>query len=132
MENPAQLDAPSQTTKDVSSHRIMKTQSTNYQVEGDVSMYPEALQMLIVALKHSILSTTMFNSFDVPLSRLYLVWSTTTYNKALDVITFNLVNDKKVRLTKKLFCQILEIPNSPPCSALSNDQVIRMFNEVGH
>lgn len=90
----------------------MKIQGTNYQVEADESLYPEGLKMLVVALKICILSTLMFNSFVVPLSWLSQEGSTATYSKALDVITFNLVNDKKVRLTKKMFCQILEIPNS--------------------
>ena len=57
----------SQTTEDVSSQPIMKIQSTNYQVHGDVDAYPKGLQMLIVALQNSVLSTTMFNSFLVPL-----------------------------------------------------------------
>ena len=47
----------SATIEDVSSQPIMKIQSTNYQVERDVSLYPKELQMLIVALKHSVLST---------------------------------------------------------------------------
>lgn len=132
MANPAHADVPSQTTKYVSSQPIMKIQSTKYQVEGDVSLYPEALQMLIVALKHSVLSTAMFNSVDVPLSWLSLVGSTTTYIIAMDVTTFNLVNDKKVHLTKKLFCQILDIPNSPSYCVLTNAEVIYMFNEMSH
>ena len=88
--------------------------------------------MLIVALKHSVLYTTMFNSFSVPLYWISLAGSTAMYIKALDVITFHLMNDNKLCLSKKLFCQILEVPNSPPYCVLSNDQFIHMFNEMGH
>lgn len=110
----------------------MKIQGTNYQVEWDVSLYPEELKMLIAALKSFVLSTAMFNSFVVPLSLLSQARSTATYSKALDVITFNLVNDKKICLSKKLFCQILEILNSPPYTDLSYAQIIYIFNEIGH
>ena len=96
MGNPADVVAPSQTTDDASSQTIMKIQSTNYQVEGDISLYPEELKMLIVALKNSILSTAMFNLFAVPLSWLSLAGSTANYSKAMDVITFILVNEKKM------------------------------------
>ena len=60
--------AQTNTTEDVVSQLIMKLQSTNYQVEADVSLYPQELKMMIVALQHSGLSTAMFNAFDVPMS----------------------------------------------------------------
>lgn len=132
MATPADADAPSQTTVDVTSQPIMKIQGTNYPVEGDVSLYPEELKMLIVTLNRSVLSTAMFNYFVVPLSWLSQVGSTATYCKALDVIMFNLVNDKKIRLYRKLFCQIIEIPNFAPYIDLSFSQIIYMFNEMGH
>ena len=43
-----------------------------------------------------------------------------------------MVNDKKVRLSKTLFCQILEIPNAPPYTDLSFAQVLYIFNEMDH
>lgn len=132
MVDQANVNAPSQTTEEVMSLPIMKIRGTNYQVEADESLYPEGLQMLVVALKSSVLSTAMFNSFLVPLSWLSQAGSTATYSKALDVITFNLVNDKKVRMTKKLFCQILDIPNYQSFTTLSTAQVNYMFNEMGH
>ena len=50
MANTANVAIPSQTTEEVISLSVMKMQSTNYQVEADVSLYPEELQMLIIAL----------------------------------------------------------------------------------
>ena len=100
--------------EDISSAPVMKIQSTNYYVEGAISQCPEEFKMLIVALKHSVLSKAMFNSFSVPVSWLSQAGSTATYNKASDTITFHLINDKKVRLSQRLFCQILDIPNTPP------------------
>ena len=120
------------TTKYISSRPTTKIQSTNYQLEDDVFVYPDALKMLIVALQHSGLSTAMFNSFDVPMYWLWMAGSTVTYSKAMDIVTFNLVNDKKIRLNKNLFTQILEIPNIPPLYKVTSAQVIHMFNEIGH
>ena len=58
--------------------------------------------------------------------------STTSYSKATDVITFNLVNEKQIRLTKKMFTQFLNIPNSPSFFKPNNDQIMFLFNEMGH
>ena len=97
--------ATTNTTYEIASQPIMKIQSTKYQVDGDVSMYPEELKMLIVALQHLGLATVMFNDFDVPMSWLSVSGSTASYIKATDVITFNLVNETRVRLTKNMFTQ---------------------------
>ena len=110
----------------------MKLQSSKYQVKDDVSVYPDKLQMVIVAHKHSGFSTAMFNYFDVHMSWPSTAGSTATYSKSMDVVTFNLVNDKKIRLTKKLFTQILDIHNSLPFYKVTNAQVIHMINEMGH
>lgn len=88
--------------------------------------------MLIVALQHSGLAIKMFNSFPVPMSWLSIAGSTASYCKVTNAITFHLVSDKKVPLTKKIFTQILEIPNSPPFYKPSNIQIVYMFNEMGH
>lgn len=45
---------------------------------------------------------------------------------------FNLINDKKFHLSKKLLCQILEDPNSPPFYKVMNEHVLHMFNEIGY
>ncbi|KAL7615776.1 hypothetical protein Lser_V15G03372 [Lactuca serriola] len=124
--------AQTHTTKDASSQPIMKLQITNYQGEADVALYPDERKMVIIALQHSGLSTAIFKSFDVPMPWLSMAGSTATYSNSMDFVTFNLVNDKKVRLTKKLFTQILEIPNSSPFYKVSNGQIIHMFNEMGH
>lgn len=83
-------------TEEIESQPLMKIQSTNYQVESNVSLYLEDLKMLIVSLKRSGLATAMFNSFAVPMTWLLMAASTASYSKATDVITFNLVNEKKV------------------------------------
>ena len=88
--------------------------------------------MFIIALKSYVLSTSMFNSFVVPLSWLSLVGSTTTYIKTMMIVTFQLINDKEFRLSKKLFAHILNIPNSEPFYKVTNEQVIHMFNEMGY
>lgn len=125
-------DTQNTNTEEVVSQPIMKIQSTSYQVEGDVSLYPNELRMLIVALQHSGLEKAMFDAFAVLMTWLSMAGSTSSYIKAMDVITFYLVNDKKIRLTKKMFIKILAIPNSPPFFQLMNSQVMFMLNETGH
>ena len=126
------LHVDSHTTKDVTSQPIMKIQSTNFQVQGDVTVYPEELKMLIVSLQHSVLSRAMFNSFPVPVSWLSVVFSTATYNKTISIVTFQLMNDKKFRLSKKVFAQFLSIPNVEPFYKVTNEQIIHMFNEMDY
>ena len=50
----------------------------------------------------------------------------------MQIVTFQLVNDKIFILLKKLFAQILNIPNSEPFYKVTNEQVIHMFNEMGY
>ena len=59
----------------------MKIQSNNYQVESNVSLYPDDLKILIVVLKRPVLATTMFKSFVVPLTWLSIAASTASFNK---------------------------------------------------
>ena len=94
-------------TDEVLSQSLMKIQSTNYQFDPNVSSYPEELKMLIVALKRSPLSTAMFSFFFVPMVWLSLAASTASYNHTTDVITFNLTNNKQVKLSKKMFVEFL-------------------------
>ena len=126
------MAATNSNTDEVLSQSLMKIQSTNYQVDPNVSAYPEELKMLIVALKRSPLSTAMFRSFPVPMIWLSWAASTASYNHTADVITFNLVNNKRVKLSKNLFVEFLEIPNNPPFVKPVNSQIIHMFNEMGH
>ena len=81
-------------TNEVLSQPIMKIQSTNYHVEGNVSLYPEELKMLIIALQNSGLATIMFNSFAVLITWLSMAASAASYSMATYVITFNLINEK--------------------------------------
>lgn len=83
----------------------MKIPINNYQVDGDVTVYPEELKMLIITLKHSVLSIAMFNSFEVPISWLSMAGSTTSYSKTVDTVTFNLINEKEVSSYQEVVCQ---------------------------
>ena len=122
---------PSQTTDDITSQPLMKIQST-IRVQSDVTQYPEELQILIVALQNSSLSMAMFSSFSMPMTWLSLASSTAVYSKTMKVVTFQLINDKKFKLTMKLFAQILNIPTVERFYEVSNEQVLHMFNEMGY
>lgn len=50
----------------------------------------------------------------------------------MKIVTFQMTNDKKFRLSKKLFAQIMNIPNIEPFYKVTNAQVIHMFNERGY
>lgn len=78
MATPNTIIDPSQTTNDITSQPLMKIQSTNFQVQADVSLYLDELKMLIVALKNFVLSKVIFDAFVVPVSCLSLAGSTTT------------------------------------------------------
>lgn len=99
----------------------MKIQSTNFRVNPDVDQYPDKLRMLIVALQIPVLSTLMFSSFSIPMSWLSLAGSTTIYNKAMKLVTFQLTSDKKFKLTNKLFAQTLNLPTVDNFYEVSND-----------
>ena len=43
-----------------------------------------------------------------------------------------MVTDTRIRVSKRLFCKILGIPNSGPYDELTSSQVVYMFNEMGH
>lgn len=94
---------PSQTTDDATSQPLLKIQSTNYRVQPYVNKYPEDLKMLIVALNHSVLSIVMLSSFSVLMTSLSLVGSTIVFNKTTKVLTFQITNEKKYKLSKKQF-----------------------------
>ena len=122
----------SPTTDEIISFSILKIQGSNYQVELDLSKYPEELHMLVVALQNSVLSKAMFDSFAAPMSWLSKAGSTASYNKETGCVEFTMVNDTRIRVSKRLFCKILGIPNSGPYDELSSSQVVFMFNEMGH
>lgn len=73
----------------------------------------------------------MFESFSVPMSWLSQAGSTASYNKVFEVVEFNLVNDKRVWMSKCLFCKILGIPNTSPFVEFIY-QIVFMFNEMSH
>lgn len=88
--------------------------------------------MLIVALNHSVLSTVMVSSFSVSMTLLSLTGSTAVRNKTSKIFTFKLTNEKKYKLSKKKFAQIMNIPNEGPLYEVTNEQVIHMFNKMRH
>ena len=55
-----------------------------------------------------------------------------TYSKTMNKVTFQIMNDKKFRLSKKTFAQILSIPNVEPFYKVMNEQIIHVFNKMGH
>lgn len=107
----------------------MKIHSSNFRVQRDVLKYPEELQMLIIALNHSVLSMVMSSSFSVPMTWLSLVGSTLVFNKITKVVTFQLTNEKKYMLTKKQFAQIKKLPVTGRFYEVTVEQVVSMMNE---
>ena len=82
---------------------------------------PEVLKMLIIALNHSVLSTVMTSSFSVPMSWLSLAGSAVVFNKTSKIVTSKLTNEKKYKLSKKHFAQIMKIPNVGPFYEVTNE-----------
>lgn len=48
------------------------------------------------------------------------------------MVAFQLINDMTLKLSKKLYAQILNIPIIEPFNLVSNEQVVHIFNEMGH
>lgn len=88
--------------------------------------------MFIIALNHSVLSTTMSASFYIPMAWLSLVGSTVVYNMTVKVVTFQMATEKRFTLTRKVFAQILKLTNVGPFHEVSNEQMFHMFNEMGY
>ena len=131
-EQAGHVDPSNTTTEETTSQPLMKIQSSNFRVQIDVTKYPEQLQMLIVALNHYVLSMVMSSSFSVPMTWLSLVGLTTMFNKMTKVVAFQLTNDKKYKLTKKQFEQIMKLPNTGPFYEVTTEQVVHMFNDIGY
>lgn len=130
---------PSQTINKAKSQPLLKIQSTNYKFQPSVDAYPDELKMLIVALNNFVLSIVMSASFSILMTWLSLdkwqevqINSIVVFNKTTKIITFQLTNDKKYKLTKKQFAHILNIPNVKPLYKVLNEQVVHMFNEMVH
>ena len=63
---------------------------------------------------------------------LSLVAFADVFNKTSKVVTFQLINEKMYKLTKKHFAEILNILNVEPFYEVTNEQVVHMFNEMGY
>ena len=88
--------------------------------------------MLIEALNHYVLSTVMSSSLSVPMTWLSLARSTTVFNKTTKVVKFQLTYKKLQKLTKRQFAQIMKLLYTGPFYEVTNEQVVYMFNEMGH
>lgn len=60
------------------------------------------------------------------------VGSTALFNKTTKVVMFQLENDKKYKRSMKQFTQILNIPNIEPFYEVATEQIVHIFNEMGH
>lgn len=88
--------------------------------------------MLIQTLNNSVLFTSLSSSFAVPISWISLAVFTTMLKKTTKFITFQQTNSKRRKLTRKQFSQIVKFPVSGTFYEVSTDQVLHMFNEMGH
>lgn len=83
------FDPSNTTNEENTSHPLLKIQSTNLNLLLDVTQYPKQLEMLIVALNHSALSTIVLSSFYVPITWLSLVGSLVVFYKTMKIVIFN-------------------------------------------
>lgn len=72
------------------------------------------------------------SSFVVPMTWISLGCSTTIFKKTTKVFTFQQTNSKTRKLMRKHFAQIMKLPVSSIFYEVTNDQVLHMFNELGH
>lgn len=82
METPtAKVDPSNNTNEEEISQPLLKIQISNLCLLPTIDQYHEQLQMLILALNHSVLSLVLLSSFGVPMTWLSLVGSTIVFNK---------------------------------------------------
>ncbi|CAH1422229.1 unnamed protein product [Lactuca virosa] len=124
-------DSTTTNEEDVS-QPLMKIQTTNIHLVPYLDQYPNALRMLVQTFNNSVLSTTRSWSFSIRIEWLALAGSTVLFKKTTNMVSFQLSNSKTKKLTQKQFAQILKLPVSGTNYEVSNDQVLHMFNEMGH
>ncbi|CAI9284980.1 unnamed protein product [Lactuca saligna] len=95
-----------------SSIPTLTVQSSNLLADLDSSHYPAALGIIVECLPHSALSKALTASKDVPLKLLSLAFSSAKYNKAKDVVSFEVTGGKVVQLSKPIFARLLGLPSS--------------------
>ncbi|CAH1413225.1 unnamed protein product [Lactuca virosa] len=111
---------------------MMKIQHIHLRLVPYLETYPGVLQMLVQTLNSTVLSFFLSSSFAICMEWLSLAASTAVFNKTTKVVTFQLTNSKSKKLTQKYFAQILRLTTSCTFYKVTNDQVIHMFNEIGH
>ncbi|CAH1435711.1 unnamed protein product [Lactuca virosa] len=127
---PQHIVDPTTTNKDEVWQLMMKIQTTNLHLVPLIDQYPEPLEMLVQTPNNSVLSTTFSSLFVVSMEWLSLTGSTVVFNKTTKVVTFQLMNLKIKKLTRKQFAQIMKLPVSGTFYEVSTDQVLHMFNEM--
>ncbi|CAI9299828.1 unnamed protein product [Lactuca saligna] len=125
------VDHTTNNDEDVS-QPMMKIQTTNLYLVPSLDQYLEELRMCVQILNYFVLSTTLSSSFAIPMTWLSLDATTVVFNKSTKVVTFQLSNSKTNKLTRNQFSQMLQLPVFDTFYEVTNDQVVHMFNEMGH
>lgn len=117
--------------KDIS-QPMLKIIHKNLRLILSLDVYPNELQLLVQILNNSGLSFAFYGTFSSPIQWLSLVSSMVLYNNKTIVVNFQITLSKTKKLIKKQFAQILNLPSLGNIYEFSTDQVIHMFNEIGH
>ncbi|CAI9282258.1 unnamed protein product [Lactuca saligna] len=110
----------------------MKIPSNNIWFNPLIKVYPDKLKMLIQVLNDSILTHALLTSFSISMKWLSLASLTDVYNRTTEIVTFQLIMNKRKRLTKKQFSHILKLSSDGEFNEVTSEQVVNMFNEMGN
>ncbi|KAI3765950.1 hypothetical protein L2E82_15997 [Cichorium intybus] len=125
----------SSANENTSSSLMLKIkQNQNMIIDLHSSKYNEALQPMIECLKFSRISKALTASEEVPIMYLSSAYSSAFYNKADDVVTFE-VGSIKTRISKSRFGKLLGFADQTDLidpESLSPSTLPRLFYQLGY
>lgn len=106
----------------------------NLMVDLDSLKYNPAIRPLIKCLNHSPLIRVLTMFENVPVSHLSMVYSTSIYDSALDMINF-MVHGHQTSITKVKFCNLLGLSSSNHgihLDSVAISSIIVGFHQIGY
>lgn len=125
----ASSETPSLAENVAQSSLLTLKANQNLILDLDLTKYDGFLQSIVEYLSYSPFVIALNKSESVPLMHLFKSFSTGSYQKGEELVTFE-IRDHKTHITKSRFCQLLKLPLGSDLIALisiSNSAILEMF-----
>ena len=106
----------------------------NVVLDLNLTKYEEFLQLIVECLRYSPFIIALAKSEIVPMVHLSKAYSTASYQKGEELITFESHN-QKTHITKSIFCSLLWLPLGRDLidpESFSNSAILEMFFHMGY